>query len=144
VTYRITPGACLHCGTLLERAGDRLACPTCRSCLVAMAEVERAMRAMQPPDQAAPPMTFTPLVDGFARPRPCPQCGAVMAPCMLVSIAVDRCHVHGVWFDHDELERVLLASAPSSPKDTIGPVGVVAGVLDVSGTLLQILGIFLP
>jgi hypothetical protein len=129
----------------LERAGNRLTCPSCRSCLVPMADLEAAMRAMWRSDQAPPRTILTPLVDGFARSRPCPACSAAMAPCMLLSISVDRCHAHGVWFDHDELERVLHASAPRSSKDDDdGPLETTGGIIDGLGDLLDLLGIFLP
>jgi len=40
-------------------------------------------------------------------PRPCPQCQASMRTVALADIPLDRCDSHGIWFDGDELQRVL-------------------------------------
>lgn len=142
--YRTPPGACLACSTPLDAMGRRLVCPGCRSCLVPDADVDAAIRAMAGDEAPGARFTLVPITGGFARPRPCPRCAAVMAPCMLAAIPIDRCAAHGLWFDHDELERVLFAAAPKPPDDELGAVATAGGVLDGAGRLLELLGIFLP
>jgi hypothetical protein len=65
-----------------------------------------------------------------------------MTPCTLVMIPIDRCDAHGLWFDHDELERALFAAAPRTPDERLGVVKTAGGVVDGLGTVLDILGIF--
>lgn len=60
------------------------------------------------PDRRLNAVPFAPRQS--AGPLPCPHCSAMMTPCRLAGVAVDRCaaELHpGVWFDHDELARTL-------------------------------------
>ena len=143
VTYRTAPGACLSCKTPLQRMGTRLACPSCRSCLVAMSDLETALRAMTEQPDSPPAPAITPLTGGFAGPtRACPQCATPMTPCLFATIPIDRCSAHGIWFDHDELERTLHAAAPQKSPDGVTPVEAAGGALEAAGDVLEILGIF--
>jgi hypothetical protein len=45
--------------------------------------------------------------DGGADGRPCPSCGVGMIAEPLATVAIDRCGVHGVWFDCGELASAL-------------------------------------
>jgi Zn-finger nucleic acid-binding protein len=44
-------------------------------------------------------------------PRACPHCSAPMATVALDGVALDRCAAHGIWFDADELHKVLSHAA---------------------------------
>ena len=114
-------------------------CPQCGSCLVPMADLEVAMRAMGNRSGV-----FLPRAWSAGAPRGCPRCSAAMATCTLLDVTVDRCDTHGVWFDRDELARALYAAAPQKPENEIGVLGAAGGVIDGVGTLLEILEIFLP
>jgi Zn-finger nucleic acid-binding protein len=39
--------------------------------------------------------------------RACPTCGAAMTQHVLARVTVDRCKLHGLWFDGKELAAVL-------------------------------------
>ena len=45
--------------------------------------------------------------DGERGPRLCPHCSEPMFQLVIERIPVERCKAHGVWFDRQELERVL-------------------------------------
>lgn len=108
------------------------------------AEVDAAIDSMSGGQARSPQLTIMPLTGGFARRRPCPRCDVAMIPCTLAAIPIDRCDAHGLWFDHDELARVLYAAAPEAPRNGDGPLVTAGGVVDGAGTLLDILEIFLP
>jgi ribosomal protein S27AE len=144
VTYRTAPRACLACKTPLEPMGKRLRCGNCRSSLVPRAEVDDAIRQMARQDEHHAMSAITPLTGGFASTRrACPRCGDAMTPCLFATIPIDECRAHGIWFDHDEFERVLHASAPKTTSDDEdGPVETAGGILEGVGHVLQILNIF--
>ncbi len=62
-----------------------------------------------------------------------------MMPCLFLLIAIDACSSHGIWFDHDELERVLHGAAPRNPDGEMNIVEVARGVEEAARTLLQLL-----
>ena len=50
-------------------------------------------------------------------PRGCPQCSAAMLTVSLDGVELDRCAAHGIWFDAEELQKVLQrASTFPDPK----------------------------
>ncbi len=42
--------------------------------------------------------------------RPCPACLSMMQTVVLGDVVLDRCEPHGVWFDANELPRLLAES----------------------------------
>ena len=44
---------------------------------------------------------------GTERVRTCPRCQTQMVKHLLYTIRIDRCEAHGIWFDQDEIQRVL-------------------------------------
>ena len=52
-----------------------------------------------------------------ARVAPCPVCAQPLRrmPIEQAQVDVDACAQHGVWFDRDELQRVIRAVAPPAP-----------------------------
>jgi uncharacterized C2H2 Zn-finger protein len=46
----------------------------------------------------------------------CPRCGVPMKHHLLYEMHVDRCADHGVWFDGDELGKVLAGGKPAAPE----------------------------
>jgi Zn-finger nucleic acid-binding protein len=60
--------------------------------------------------------------------RACPECKTEMLTVRLGSVDLDRCTAHGIWFDADELQRVLHDASmfpDRGPEVTFGPVGSV-------------------
>lgn len=98
---------------------------------------------------------------------PCTVCQQPMEPLRLFEVPVDRCHAHGVWFDHGELGKVLHRSAQQAKAEGLddsrwttaevaadvgdvalsvaaeaaeaGGSGIVEGVLDVIGGIFSAL-----
>jgi hypothetical protein len=84
--------------------GSRLCCGTCKGVLMA----DAAVLALLGEVIEKPPATL-PLADG-AVPEPirtCPRCLTQMTKHTLYTIQIDRCGAHGIWFDGEELQRVL-------------------------------------
>ncbi|MGH7180265.1 MAG: zf-TFIIB domain-containing protein, partial [Tepidisphaeraceae bacterium] len=49
-------------------------------------------------------------LEGDWRYRPCPQCGQMMNRINFAGgsgIVLDICKPHGIWFDHDELRKII-------------------------------------
>ena len=95
---------------------------TCASCFEPMTAVGKTWRcacgAAWVPEAAFVEMVAVmregtvpiPWHERAGEPRPCPQCQASMRTVALADIPLDRCDSHGIWFDGDELQRVLTAS----------------------------------
>lgn len=99
-----------------------------------------------------PRLAWSPASDRLG--LPCAVCRHRMEALQLFAVPVDRCHSHGVWFDHDELAEALRRSAghvrrpDGSRVDSaqlaaeVGDAGVmtvVEGVVDVIGGLFAAL-----
>lgn len=41
------------------------------------------------------------------QPLSCPECGRVMTKLSVATVPLDRCDLHGLWFDFAELQKVL-------------------------------------
>ena len=92
---------------------------TCASCSKTMTETGKTWRcacgAAWVPEAAFLEMVAVmregevriPWAERTADHRPCPQCLAPMRPVALSDVPLDRCDGHGIWFDADELQRVL-------------------------------------
>jgi Zn-finger nucleic acid-binding protein len=107
VAHRDEFAICPSCRAGLDGRGTRLVCGTCKGGLVTNAELETMMNEMSPDDQR--PLEQR-LLPGSAAPRPCPRCGTSMVPHTIYEVTIDRCPEHGVWFDGEELGRVLHAN----------------------------------
>ena len=96
-------GLCLGCGAELMQQGRRLTCARCGSAMIETDELADMLLTMAPDGED---------LAGLVRPRagesrPCPRCGAAMAPRALNQVPVDACAEHGIWFDAKELARAL-------------------------------------
>lgn len=114
------PSACPTCRQALyprERDGARLSC--CAGCggvwsdadsFRRICEAREAHSAYLGAAQALPaPKTHDPSEEKI-RYRPCPVCGELMNRFNFADISgvvLDACKPHGVWFDPDELRRVV-------------------------------------
>ncbi len=83
----------------------KLSCSQCRGALVTEAEVSRVLAELLLHDEPKPleldkPTETAPL-------RTCPRCQQTMTKHGLYGIQIDRCEAHGLWFDSEEMARVL-------------------------------------
>ena len=107
MVYRDDHERCPRCGDELVDAGSVRACTACRGMWATQAVlVEMAANMRSPPQRM--PLPCVP--DPSREPLACPTCQQPMGTWRLHSIEIDRCERDGIWFDRDELERVLLAS----------------------------------
>jgi len=93
-------------GSALEPVpdGSRYTCGSCKGIQIGEAAVvaviaevvEDAPKTLplEPPNREEPVRT-------------CPHCATQMTKHLLYSIQIDRCAAHGIWFDGEELQRVL-------------------------------------
>jgi ribosomal protein S27AE len=101
--------ACPRCtGATLAPTGERWACGSCSGSFVEDAALEAMVSDMTRSAWEMPPVRGQP---GDLR---CPVCSDVMLIDELEALALARCGGHGVWFEHDELVR-LLARASEPP-----------------------------
>lgn len=101
--------ACPACRAPLAYQGDRWSCATCRGVFVENEALVAMIREM-----ALAPWEL-PALTGKPGDRACPICTTPMNIEQLKGPTIDRCDVHGVWFDDAELEQTLHhASAPPS------------------------------
>jgi ribosomal protein S27AE len=96
--------ACPVCAVAMAYAGERWACATC-----AGAFVENDALIAMVTEMTRAPWQLAPLA-GTAGTRPCPICPERLVRDMLGGVAVERCGEHGVFFEKDQLARVLLAA----------------------------------
>lgn len=94
----------------LDAQGARLVCGTCSGVLVTEAEVRRLVADAKKHwvndivDEA--PLELGEVAS--AEPvRRCPSCMTAMTKHDLYGVIVDRCGAHGVWFDGEELAKIL-------------------------------------
>jgi Zn-finger nucleic acid-binding protein len=88
-------------GQELRFLGDRYACEQCTGIFVENAAV------MAMVNEIAPSYWELPEARGEAGPRACPVCRELLVVEELETVAIDRCGVHGVWFDPAELATML-------------------------------------
>ncbi len=115
-----TDRACPACGPerrLISRAlgeldAAALECPGCTGLWLEREVFERlaaATRREQAPF-ARPRSIGTPPPPRADRYRPCPECGKLMLRRNQggrSGVLIDLCHAHGLWFDAEELDRIL-------------------------------------
>lgn len=105
--YRDKLPACPRCAGDLLDAGAGRACGECRGQWVTGAVVQEMMIAMQMPPM---PVRLEFLPDPH-EVIACPECTRAMETFRLHDVPIDRCpEWHGIWFDHGELQAVLLRS----------------------------------
>jgi ribosomal protein S27AE len=101
---------CPSCrGTALAYLGDRWACATCAGSFV-----ENAALSAMIVEMAQKPWEL-PAVSGTPGDRACPICQAAMVFEVFEGVPVDRCGVHGVWFDDTELQAALQHASAEPP-----------------------------
>ncbi|MGN6105976.1 MAG: zf-TFIIB domain-containing protein [Kofleriaceae bacterium] len=66
---------------------------------------------------------------------PCASCAEPMQALLLFDVPVDRCTVHGVWFDRDELSMVLLRASRHDPATVAVIAAENRSVIDPSGAI---------
>ncbi|MEO6435860.1 MAG: zf-TFIIB domain-containing protein [Tepidisphaeraceae bacterium] len=126
---------CPHCGAKSEPpidAGPALPCPNCRLVMkqmflkqVPLQECQRCYgvwvdgqtfkRICDDPKRHKdvldePRPARQQIVPGPVRYRPCPSCGQLMNRFNFKrssGVIIDRCPQHGIWFDRDELRRII-------------------------------------
>jgi Zn-finger nucleic acid-binding protein len=105
MSYRDDRATCPSCGAGLSVAGTHYVCEACRGLLVPWQEVEEMIHEVAPDDLR--PLDLRTIPGGQGAQRPCPRCAALMVMFELDNITIDRCGEHGLWFDGDELAKVL-------------------------------------
>jgi Zn-finger nucleic acid-binding protein len=107
--HKNLPLACPACQVPLDYQGDRWACATCRGLFVENEALVALIREM-----ALSPWEL-PAGAGKPGERACPICKTPLVVERLEGATIDRCDLHGVWFDEHELEQALHhAGTPSS------------------------------
>lgn len=140
----------VRCPVCDERAlavrGSRLACEGCNGALVPEDDLrgliaEASKLAIT--DEVSGDYVLVPATTDEAA-RTCPRCTTTMTKHELRDITIDRCGAHGIWFDGDELARLLkeygldiarVHAAESSRTNPLIWVAKVAVVLFVIGLL---------
>lgn len=113
---------CPRCGVpLTAQQADRFLMHCCFQCgglFLDGATSKRVVDALDPKaieasDHASRHARANVATDAIA---PCPVCTKALdrMPIPAAQVSVDVCREHGVWFDRDELHRVVRAVAPSS------------------------------
>ena len=93
---------CPVCKTALAAAGRTYRCQKCDGAWVAADVVVPMM------EQSASTLVELPWrANTEDHVRACPACGKDMETVALGTVALDRCELHGVWFDARELAEVL-------------------------------------
>ncbi len=105
--YRDTFEKCPRCGADLTDAGAGRACAACGGQWVSGPVLQEMVTAMQ----AVPLPVRLVFVPAAHKAIACPECGRAMETWQLHGVPIDRCpEWHGIWFDRDELQAVLLGS----------------------------------
>jgi Zn-finger nucleic acid-binding protein len=101
---------CPKCQTGLAFEADRWACKTCAGSFVEDAALVAMVQDITQGFWEMPP------IGTATGARGCPACKTPMVVEHFHGIEIDRCKPHGVWFDADELQTVLVES--TNPKET--------------------------
>ena len=108
----------LRCPQCAERElvfmADRWGCENCRGTFVQAAALEALVSEMIDAPWAMPAM-----IGSGSCARVCPVCVTPMTEDTLDGVTIDRCPEHGVWFDPNELEVVLVREGDR-------PTGIIA------------------
>lgn len=112
MVFRDNHRQCPRCTTALDEkrtpVGHRfLQCQTCNGQWVELIMLREMFQKLKP-GRAIPYM----ISRSDDQPQlPCPTCSKLMHKRLMVSLALDQCEQHGVWFDTNELENTLYAYA---------------------------------
>ncbi len=82
----------------------KLTCRTCEGAFVSEAEVSRMIGEITHSEPK--PLVFETQREGELV-RTCPRCLNQMEKLALHGIQLDRCEPHGLWFDPEEMQRIL-------------------------------------
>lgn len=103
--YRDEYERCPRCHVELVDAGSVRACTGCQGQFATLEVLQEMAAQMTHPN---PARLF--LKTDVKRSRiACPACSEAMEAMCLGRIELDRCVKHGLWFDRNELQQVLLA-----------------------------------
>jgi Zn-finger nucleic acid-binding protein len=105
--YRDRYEQCPRCRIDLVSAGSVRMCTQCSGHWVAGDVLREMAEAMLIP---ARPVEIELVSDRHPR-LPCPACEQLMETWRMHDVPIDRCPGHGLWFDREELEAVLFATA---------------------------------
>lgn len=134
----LEPMRCPQCTTELE-TGDRNQCPQCGGMFVGDQELNKMLAtvdAKKNPNERRTTADW-PVGEDVSE-RKCPVCDQAMHRMTMERVIVERCTPHGVWFDKNELQRVLAPNkdevdhdGPRSVADTfeLGSLGTVVGIV---------------
>jgi len=114
----------------------RLCCDACGGVMLPLADLTNAIAE----DVGRPPVLA--FVDLGRRARKCPRCNELMHESQLTAAVdelqerlepqLDRCIEHGVWFDADELAKVLeVVRRDLLPRGRVTLKGIVEGLVDM-------------
>ena len=96
---------CRSTDATLAATGERWACERCSGSFVEDAALEAMASDITGSAWEMPP------AHGEPGKLPCPVCGDAMLADRLEALALARCAGHGVWFEDDELQRLLVRAA---------------------------------
>lgn len=136
--FRTPTLSCPRCPSTLT-PGELGFCGRCDGVWIPEAALRDRVSKMQ--ERPAPQLRWA---SESRLPLPCIACRSPMETLRLFDVPIDRCKAHGVWFDRDELQTVLLESrkhAPPPPstksESTLGTVG---DGIDLFGGVIEIIG----
>jgi Zn-finger nucleic acid-binding protein len=104
----------------------RLVCRTCTGVFVT--EDHLSWIIGQVSESEPTPVVLEPPRDGEAV-RTCPRCANQMTKHVFYGIQIDRCEAHGLWFDAEEMQRVLNEAGFKDTKKMDLPHKIVAGTM---------------
>jgi len=107
--YRTGLAPCPNCGRELRIDAERLRCDGCGGTMLGYPEVRESL--------GIPREGRLVWVDGKLGRRKCPRCTAhMLVTCIrltstkvLSDLTLDRCETDGVWFDRNELSKLIAA-----------------------------------
>jgi len=118
VAFRDDFAPCPACKSALDPQGRRLACAACGGVFVTETELAEMFVMMDENDKRSvearlgrglpgPEVEGPGFTPGPEEDRMCPLCATKMLAVTLEDIPLERCVEHGIWFDAEELQKVL-------------------------------------
>jgi hypothetical protein len=132
---------CPKCGgAALTDIGQHAGCTQCGGLFVTEAAFAEMLATMSAGSEAV--RTVASYSIGTERcAHLCPRCGDAMLSSSVERLAVERCALHGFWFDRTELERALAAGVSAEQgiadggEDALGRVAETAVAMTLGGAL---------